>query len=59
MKPDSEKSTGSLKKKVVVLGDRNRAFVLSPLRLMFTLVSCMFGVQTPGKVVLEAPAPVG
>jgi len=59
MKPDSEKTTGPLKKKVLVLGHRNKAFVLSPLRLMFTLLVCIFMIETMVMVVLEAQEPVG
>jgi PAS domain S-box-containing protein len=53
MKPDSVKYTGPLKQKVVVLDDRNRTFVLSPLRLMFTLALCIFIVETLVMSVLE------
>ena len=59
MKPDSIKSTGPLKKKVVVLGDRNKTIILSPLRLMATLLLSVFLVETLVMIVLENKEPVG
>ncbi|GAC1465106.1 MAG: ATP-binding protein [Desulfuromonadaceae bacterium] len=52
MKPDSVKNTGPLKKKVVMLDERQRTFVFSPRRLMFTLALCIFIVEILVMVVL-------
>lgn len=59
MKPDSEKGNGPLNNMVVMLGDRNKAFVLSPVRLMFTLLLSVFVIETLVMIVLESKEPVG
>jgi PAS domain S-box-containing protein len=59
MKPDSAKNTGPLINKVVLLDARQREFVLSPLRLMFTLLMSVFIIETLVMVVLEYQEPVG
>jgi PAS domain S-box-containing protein len=59
MNPYSIKNRGPLKKSVVVLEDRNRAFVFSPMRLMTTLLLSVFVVETIVMLVLEDQEPVG
>jgi PAS domain S-box-containing protein len=57
MKPDSVKNTGPLNRKVVLLDDRQRTFVLSPLRLMFTLALCIFIVEMLDIIAFEKFVP--
>jgi PAS domain S-box-containing protein len=59
MKPDSEKESGPLKKMVLLMGDRNKAFVLSPVRLMSTLLLSVFVIETLVMILLEGKEPVG
>jgi len=53
------RNSGRLKKIAVRLSDENRSFVLSPLRLMFTLLVCIFVVETLVMLILEEHEPVG
>jgi PAS domain S-box-containing protein len=57
MKPDSVKNEGPMNEKVVLLNDRQRAIVFSPLRLMFTLAVCIFIIETLVMVLLEILKP--
>ena len=59
MKPENSLHRGPLKKIAVLLGDNDRTFVLSPLRLMSTLLLCTFIVETLVMIVLESHEPVG
>ncbi|MDA8414994.1 MAG: ATP-binding protein [Desulfobacteraceae bacterium] len=59
MKPDTARNNGPMKKKVVLLSDQNTAFVLSPLRLMYTLLVCIFLIETLVMILLESEEPVG
>lgn len=59
MKPDSEVNSGPLKKMMVTLVDQNKAFILSPLRLMTILLLWVFIVETFVMIGLEAEEPVG
>jgi len=53
MKSDNVTNNGPLKQRVVQLGDQQRTFVLSPLRLMITLALCIFIIETIVMLVLE------
>lgn len=53
MKHDDSKKTGPLKKTVVLLDDLQRTFVFSPLRLVFTLVLCIFIIEGATNLVFE------
>lgn len=57
MKPDSAGSAGQLKNSIVLLDDHRRTFVFSPLRLMITLVLCIFIVETLIMIILEGLEP--
>lgn len=59
MAADNSKNNGRLKKIAVRLSDENRSFVLSPLRLMCTLLLCIFVVETLVMLILEKHEPVG
>lgn len=59
MKPDSAKRAGPLKKSVVLLDDRHRTFILSPLRLISILALCIFIVETLVMAALENAGPPG
>ena len=59
MKPGGETSSDPLKKIVVHLGDRSNAFVLSPMRLMTTLLLSVFVIETAVMIWLEGEEPVG
>jgi len=59
MKPDSDMNTGPLKKKGVVLDDRTKAFVLSPLRLISTIVVCVFIIESLEMFVIDSKASFG
>jgi PAS domain S-box-containing protein len=53
MKPDGIKKSGPMRTKVVLLDDLQRTFVLSPLRLIFTLALCIFIVEGVVNLVFE------
>jgi PAS domain S-box-containing protein len=59
MKPDREMNSGQLKPKVVLLGNIQRSFVFSPLRLMVILLLCIFNVETFVMIYLESTEPPG
>jgi PAS domain S-box-containing protein len=59
MSTEHGNSVKPLKKMVVFLGARDRSFVLSPLRLMATLLSSIFIIETMVMIVLEDKEPVG
>lgn len=59
MKFGKNKDIGPLKKIVLQLEDRSKMFVHSPLRLMFTLLVCIFVVETLVMIGLEGIEPPG
>jgi PAS domain S-box-containing protein len=59
MIPDNEKQASPLDTTSLKLSDRNREFILSPVRLMTTLLLCVFIVETIVMIVLESKEPVG
>jgi len=59
MTADHIPESSRLKKVAVQLSDHNRSFVLSPLRLMFTLLLCIFAIETAVMLTLEYHEPVG
>jgi len=59
MRSDSDEMSDPLKSKYVAMGGQDRAFVLSPLRLMLTLLLCIFIIETLVMLILEDNEPVG
>lgn len=59
MNPYNIKGRGPLKRSVVLLEDRNRTLVFSPMRLMTTLLLSVFVVETMVMMVLEDKEPMG
>jgi len=59
MSTEHENSMKPLKKMEVFLSNRDRSFVLSPLRLMATLLLSIFIIETMVMIVLEDKEPVG
>lgn len=53
MNSDNIKDSGPLENKVVLLDNHNRAFILSPLRLVLSIGLCIFTAETLVMIVLE------
>lgn len=59
MKPEPDANSIPLRNKTVLLSGHNGEFIFSPLRLMVTLLVCIFAIETLIMFVLEAKEPVG
>ncbi|NVN93311.1 MAG: PAS domain S-box protein [Desulfuromonadales bacterium] len=56
---DISKNNDSLETNVATINDRKRDIIFSPLRLMYTLLLCIFIIETLVMVYLESTEPVG